>query len=119
MKEKHGMDGYTMVELLTVLVILSIITLIAILSVSDIIDNTKKDVCIANLSELERSYEMHLHFEGVDHEEFLFRDFFGEFTEDICPEHGVISYDGGDVLCSIHSDVEHDDSEDNDEVPFL
>jgi hypothetical protein len=46
-------------------------------------------------------YELHLETEGLDHTESLFQQFLNDYEFEICPSGGVISYEDGEVKCSI------------------
>ena len=85
------------------------------------IEKSEEEVCEANSSELERFYERGLVLNGLDHKPELFGQTLLEFGEEVCPDGGVISYLDGDVDCSVHSDSEisEDEEDDNGDVPFL
>jgi prepilin-type N-terminal cleavage/methylation domain-containing protein len=115
--------GFTLVEVMAVIAILGIIAGIAVLNVVGTIDKSKEEVCYVNLSQLERMYESYLALEGIEHSDLVFVQSLHDFGEDICPEHGDISYVYGKVRCSVHPrDVEIEDSEEEEQdegVPFL
>lgn len=47
----------------------------------------------------------------------VFEEYLSRYDDELCPEHGVITYVNGDVLCSIHSDS--DEEVESGDVPFL
>ncbi|MFC4354199.1 type II secretion system protein [Chryseomicrobium palamuruense] len=107
-----------MVELLAVIVILGIVASIATFGISNLIEAKKAGVCDSTRLELKNHYERHLSLHNVDHSQVIFDEFFRENMDGvICPEDGLIVYEEGDVECSIHSD--HEDSDEEEEVPFL
>jgi prepilin-type N-terminal cleavage/methylation domain-containing protein len=57
--------GLTLIELLAVLVIIGILAAIAVPVYYGLVDKTKKDVCFANSSKLERMYEEYLIVTGI------------------------------------------------------
>ncbi|MFY3790524.1 prepilin-type N-terminal cleavage/methylation domain-containing protein [Ureibacillus sp. MALMAid1270] len=103
--------GLTLIELLAVIVILSIIILLAIPSISAIMDKMNAEVCNYNRMELEKSYELHLTVESLEHQEILFMEHLFKFHTSICPVNGVITFKDGHVLCSVHSDQELDEDQ--------
>ncbi|RKQ34286.1 prepilin-type N-terminal cleavage/methylation domain-containing protein [Oceanobacillus halophilus] len=112
--------GFTLIEVLAVLVILSIILLIAVPTFTASIAKANAEVCHANVEELERAYERYLVLEQLDHEEHFFTDFSMEFADTICPEDGIVSYFEGEVNCDKHSvEDDHDYEDEEDEVPYL
>ena len=112
--------GFTLVEVLAVVVILGIITGIATLSVNKIIEKSKLEVCNANIIEIEREYESQLALASSTHSDVKFMELLLSYSHKLCPENGVISYFEGKVLCSIHSEtIDEEDPGDSDEVPYL
>ena len=89
--------GFTLVEVLAVVVILGIITGIATLSVNKIIEKSKLEVCNANIIEIEREYESQLVLSTSTHNDVQFKAFLMSFSHKLCPEKGVISYLEGKI----------------------
>lgn len=117
LREKEGKSrGFTLVEVLAVIVILGILAASAVVSVAGVIEKAKKDVCDANVLELERHYEAYLVLEGIDHSDVVFAEFLRGYDGSICPVGGDMGYMDGEVECSVHSIDEEDEGED---VPFL
>jgi len=58
-----------------------------------------------------------IQLEELQDSSVVFYAFLNRYDEEICPEDGVITYEDGDALCSVHSgSVEDDESKG---VPFL
>lgn len=119
MKEKKNSRGFTLIEVMAVVIILGILFAIAVFSVTGIIEKTKQEVCYANVKELERHYEVYLTIEDIAHSNVVFAQYLQDYGEDICPVGGEIGYMDGEVRCSVHSidEKEHDDVDED--VPFL
>lgn len=62
------------------------------------------------------NYLTYIQLEEVETSE-VFSEFLNKYDEELCPEHGVVIYEGGKVLCSIHS--ESSEEEESEDVPFL
>ena len=118
---KFGNEGFTLVEVIVVIAILGILAGIAVPNLLGIKEKAKEKVCNANCLQLERMYEAHLFMKEIKHSESVFNKYLQEYGEDICPDHGNISYVNGKIQCSVHmedDDVESDDKDDG-SVPFL
>ncbi|WP_010175464.1 type IV pilin protein [Bacillus coahuilensis] len=100
--------GLTLIELLAAVAILGVLSAIAVVSYFGIKENTERDVCDANLLQLEKDYGRHLVLEELDHSDGLFGQFLVGYDE-ICPIGGVVSYVDGHVECSEHGESEEDD----------
>lgn len=111
LKEK----GFTLIELLVTMVILGIIAMIAVPSVVELLEKSKVEVCLANWLELRNNYLTYIQLEGIQDSLVVFNEYFNNYGDEICPEHGVVIYKDGEVLCSIHSES----GEENEDVPFL
>lgn len=110
--------GYTLVELLSVIVILGIIASVAIVGVGNIVEAKKADICESTSFELKNHYKRHLSLYEVDHSQVIFEEFVRVNMDGvICPEDGLIVYEEGEIECSVHTDS--DDSDDQEDVPFL
>lgn len=109
-----------MIELIVVLAILAILAVIAIPSVTGYIDTTKEQVCKTNCLKLERIYESYLILEDLEHTDAIFHQYKLEYGQDICPEHGELSYINGKIQCKIHNRGDATENYDDDgSVPFL
>lgn len=123
-KRPFDTKGYTLLELLAVLVILGIVALIAVPSVVGSIEKAKEEVCRSNRLELSKSYNMQLQSEGMEHSEGTFNTFLLEIDGTPCPENGLFTYEDGVILCNLHPDDHNnndsdDEDEEDDEVPYL
>jgi prepilin-type N-terminal cleavage/methylation domain-containing protein len=119
---KLNSKGFTLVELLAVLVILGILAGIAIPSVFHLIEKAEADACHASTAEIERMYETYLAIESIDHTDMRFSQFLAVHVENGGSNHGEVNYVDGRVQCSIHSNAEeHEDDQGDEEegVPFL
>ncbi|MBH9967902.1 type II secretion system protein [[Bacillus] enclensis] len=115
---RRDQRGFTLVELLAVIVILGVVFSIAVISLGGTKERAEEDVCAANRVELENQYRGHLALEDVKHNDVVFASFLSDFGSGVCPVGGVVSYSGGHVECSVHS-VEVDEEEDSGGVPYL
>lgn len=110
--------GFSLVEVLAVIIILGILASIAIPAYIDRIENAEKSVCESNRQEVQRLYEMKLVKKSVETSDVLFTEFIRLNSNMYCPAGGKYTYLNGEVVCDIHS---HDDVNDNpeNEVPWL
>ncbi|WP_061808967.1 type II secretion system protein [Rossellomorea vietnamensis] len=113
--------GFTLVEILAVIVILGIVFSIAVISLGGTKERAEADVCAANRLELAKQYGGHLALKGVEHSDVVFHAFLREFGSELCPVGGVIDYMDGYVECSVHGEEvdEEEDSGDDGGVPYL
>ncbi|MBN8193793.1 type II secretion system protein [Bacillus sp. NTK074B] len=113
--------GFTLVELLAVIVILGIVFSIAVISLVGTKEKAEMDVCAANRLELEKQYMGHLALEDVEHSDVVFHPFLMEFGSELCPVGGMITYTDGHVECSVHGEEvdEEEDSGDDGGVPYF
>lgn len=111
LKEK----GLTLIELLVTIVILGIVAMIAVPSIVELLEKAKEEVCIANRLELRNNYTTYIQLEGIPDSLVVFTEYVNNYDVEICPEHGVVIYKDGEILCSIHSGGENEDGD----VPFL
>jgi prepilin-type N-terminal cleavage/methylation domain-containing protein len=119
---RRDQRGFTLVELLAVIVILGIVFSIAVISLGGTKEKAEKDVCAANRVELENQYRGHLALGDVEHSDVVFAAFLSEFGSEVCPVGGAITYPDDHVDCSIHGvevDEEEDSGEDDGGVPYL
>lgn len=115
-RSNRGKKGYTLIELILVIVILSIIAAIVMPSFFGYMEFAIGKVCNSNCLELNKSYNTYLELRSIQHSEIVF-DKFLEENDGICPRNGEISYKDGLIKCDIHS---HESGSDNEEdVPYL
>lgn len=112
---KSNKKGLALVELIVVIAILAVLTVIVVPRFKSYTEKAREQVCNTNRNELDRMYNMYLVIEDINHTEKIFEEYFRRYWEDICPKDGSISYDNGQVKCSIH----FKGSEDEEEVPYL
>ncbi|GGM32017.1 hypothetical protein GCM10011351_17740 [Paraliobacillus quinghaiensis] len=105
-KKLKNEAGFTLIEVLSVLVILGVIAAIAVPSVYGIIENSKREVCYVNQAEIERMYEDYLVLEELEHSDQRFTNYLRDNHLNESNDHGEYSYIDGKVHCSIHSDNE-------------
>ncbi|WP_209437854.1 type II secretion system protein [Mesobacillus selenatarsenatis] len=120
----YNSKGYTLVELLAVIVIMGILAAIAAPVYGHFMDQYKEDLCEVNRVEMARLYGEFLDIEQVEHSSVAFTQFSLSMLDgDVCPVGGELTYVDGTVECSVHGDHESGDEEDegNDDggVPFL
>ncbi|WP_071392651.1 type II secretion system protein [Bacillus tuaregi] len=118
---KGNLNGFTLVEVLAVIVILGIHAAVAVISVGGIIEKAEKDVCDASVVEIERQYEVYLELESVERPELYLAEFLLSYDGRVCPAGGELRYFDGRVECSVHSVVEEENSDENEDpgVPYL
>lgn len=120
LKSKIDTKGYTLIELIAVLVLLGVIALIAILSVAKRIEKAKEEVCKSYRMEISQTYKLQLQFDDLEHNEMTFNTYLLEIDGTPCPENGKLVYKDGVILCNIHSEVnDFDYKDENDVIPFL
>ncbi|MDD4835333.1 MAG: type II secretion system protein [Lutispora sp.] len=120
MDKKSG--GFTLVELIVAIAILGIITAVAVLRLTGFKSKAEESVCAANRKTVERMYFAFLVENDIDGES-VFDQFLIENFKEVCPAGGTITYEEGNVKCSLHKDLgdenEDEDEPPEDEVPWL
>lgn len=114
--------GYTLVELLAVIVIMGILAGIVVPVYVHFMDEYKRDLCEVNRVEMARLYDEYLVVEQIDHSAAAFVEF-SRFMLDgkVCPVDGELTFDDGEVECSVHGDEDETEEEEDDDhgVPYL
>ena len=131
MNRKFNNQGFTLLEVIIVIVVLGILSTVIYPSFSNIISSSQERVCIANCLQLERTFSGYLALKNGDDNELWFYQFVQEYDledyieELCCPTGGNIYYSNGQIRCSFHKnmdDTNDDDDEDEDDdgsVPFI
>ena len=117
--------GFTLIEIIIVLLILAVLVAVAVPSLVGYIDNTKAQVCETNRRTLERYYE---YFRQLHPEATLASFMAGDFddlADDIgdvqCPSGGIYSVEDGHIVCSVHGaldEPENNEGADDDPVGY-
>ncbi len=106
--------GYTLVELIIVLVILSILSLFVVSSVLKYTQLAYESVCLTNRKVIRQNYEQYLFSNNQNHSDAVFEEFMLLMDHEICPNRGVFIYHQDGIICSKHSNIEEDT-----QVPYL
>ena len=117
MNKKSG--GFTLIELIVVIVILGIIATIAVPRLTGFKSMAEERVCAANRKTVEKMYSVFLL--ERDHSENIFNQFIIENFDEVCPAGGVIRFENGKVKCNVHEDGSKikEDEQPGEEVPWL
>jgi len=111
-------SGFTLLEVLAVIVIFGILASIAVPAVGHLIEKAEGDVCEVNRREVSRWYHDHLVLGGVEHSDVLFLQFLEHFSN-TCPIGGNYGFVDGEVVCDLHGDEDVEESDEDESVPFL
>jgi prepilin-type N-terminal cleavage/methylation domain-containing protein len=108
--------GYTLLEVMLVLIIISILAMIAFSGFSVYIEKARDKVYKVNCLQLERMYNIYLLTESEENSEESFNKFMQEHKEISYPLKEVITYRDGKIYYSMYSgnDSENNISNDND-----
>ena len=110
-------NGLTLIEVIIVIAILGIIVAITIPKFIIYNSFAIESVCLANCKIVERQYDVFL-IQG--HQDVGFDQFFHDNFKRVCPMGGIIIYEDGKVMCSLHGYTGEDkDDGGEDEVPWL
>jgi len=93
--------GFTLIEVLAVIVIIGVLSSLAVPAVGQLIEKAEADVCDVIRSEIDRLYQDHLVLDALEHSDVLFLQFLERFS-DTCPIGGNYDLvDGGRlfVIC--------------------
>jgi len=105
--------GFTLVEVLVVLMIISILSLIAIPKIANYKATAEEQTCLVNRRQIALEYDIYLLHNEVDHDSFHWNKFLENCAYQICPTNGILDYEDGKVNCTDHTDNKEE------EVPFL
>ena len=113
--KKRATSGFTLVEVIVVLVILAVLAAVLVPSLIGYIDLANEKVCLVNRSAILRHYKAiysynYPNVEAVTLQNILEGEY-SDFVEDIsaysCPSGGIytVSEDGLHIICSIHGEM--------------
>jgi len=105
-----------MIELIIVISIIIILAFIVLPNYLSYRDSVKATACNISCKELQKSYDIYLISEDINHTDSLFNNYLNDYNQQICPKDGIISYDNGKVRCTIHDVKEENDGDD---VPYI
>ena len=118
--------GFTLIELIVVMAILGILAVLAIPRVGAYTARAERITCEVNRKQLEKHYGALVEMDGIEAGPSSFTAFVLDFFagQAVCPKDGVISWNVGEVNCSVHDEDDssggHEDEEGGgEEVPFL
>ena len=114
-------DGFTLVELIIVIVILGIIAVITFPGIAKFKSIAEERVCTANRKTIERMYSIFLVEKDIGYDDSIFNQFLINNYDRVCPAGGVISYEDGKVMCSMHEyeSKTDEDKSNGEEAPWL
>jgi prepilin-type N-terminal cleavage/methylation domain-containing protein len=102
MKTKESNKGFTLIELVIVIAIIGILAGLAIPRFLNYLEESRKNVCIANRAEMEREYAYN-NAKGLATDLKIFLDDSTMHNPAVCPSQGTYSIGDNDhILCSYH-----------------
>jgi len=117
--KRFNEKGFTLIEVLAVIVMIGILASIAALSVGHLINKAEADVCYVNRTEIGRLYQHYLVLDVLEHSDVLFVAFSGGF-DNTFPIGGSYRFVDGEVVCDLNSELESEEEDQDDNgVPCL
>lgn len=113
MFSKNNINGFTLIELVVITGIIAVLFSIMVPSFTHYLKSVNETVCTNNRNTIERLYEAAL---INTNDEISFNMFIEEYSDEICLDGGVISYEEDEVKCSKHT---YNDEPPHEEVPWL
>ena len=115
----NSSNGYSLLELMVVIVILSILVTVSIPLIFNSINKTKQETIRINCLQIERMYETYLIIEILQHSDFIFTQYLNEYSYSKGIDDYQITYADGEVQCNYNEIDNESDETEEDEVPFL
>ncbi len=94
--------------------ILALLSLITFPSVLKYTQSAQEAVCKSNREMIQSDYALYLLINKLTHSDMIFENYMTSMSQKICPEGGVFTYDGHEVICSKHTTIEQET-----ETPYL
>jgi prepilin-type N-terminal cleavage/methylation domain-containing protein len=121
LEDAHN-KGFTLIELIVVIVIMGTLVAIAVPAYQGYVEKITRQVCNISCQQLEKAFHIYLITENKEDSvpEYEFDNFLKGYGNSICPANGDIEYRNGRVKCVLHPrDTTNENDDGDDTVPFL
>lgn len=99
-------SGFTLIEIIVVLIIIAILATVAIPSLTKYISSAQSTRCTHNLGIVARDYQaQRLYKTDLTLQKYLDDEMYKDIMEKPCPYDGTLSADDNKLICSIHGEV--------------